>query len=271
MANRKERLLRNLGGTFAETPSSKVDPFFDGPQQAEQRTSVVLTERIIRAVLLSEVDRLKDSENIAELRRFFSHFFDPTITVEERESFVANFQREPPVVVLGYPRNLAELPIFSIVLSSDEEAEPHLLAKYVGATLDNEKPPNREDAEYEGAYFNQMNSVYIYAQHPDVCLYMYHFAKLALFGARSALECSGLIDPHYSGGELAPEEMPYLPDNVFVRVLNIRYLTMMTVPRLYAYRDGRRITMTGIFREDVVIDGQRGGVKTFAATEEEDG
>lgn len=269
MANRKQRLLRNLGGTFAETPSPKVDPFFDGPPQAEQRTSVVLAEHIIRAVLLSEVERLAGDED--ELRRFFSHFFDPTVGPDERETYVQNFLREPPRVVMGYPRSLAELPIFSIVLASDEEAEPHLLAKYVGSTLDDEKPPGGEDAEYEGAYFNQMNSVYIYAQHPDICLYMYHFAKLALFGARSALEGSGLIDPSYSGGELAPEEMPYLPDNVFVRVLNIRYLTLMTVPKLYAYRDGRRITMTGIFGSDVVVDGQRGGVKTYAATEEEDG
>lgn len=266
MANRKQRLLRNLGGTFQET-EDRAKPFFDGPIQAETRTSVVLTERIIRAVLLGEVDRLR--ADTTELRRFFSHFFDPTITTAEREAYVNSFKKEPPRVVIGYPRSLAELPLFSIVLASDEEAEPELLGKYVGSTLDDENPPGGEDAEYEGAYWQQMNSIYVYAQHPDVCLYMYQFAKMTLFGARQALEAAGLIDPSYSGGELAPEEMPYLPDNVFARVLNIRYLTMMTVPRLYSYRDGRRVRITGIFREDVVLDGQRGGVKTYA--EEEDG
>lgn len=266
MPNRKQRLRRNLGGTFT-AEDDRVQPFFDGPDQAEIRTSIVLPERIIRAVLLSEVERLSEDES--ELRRFFSHFFDPTVGEEERATYVQNFQAAPPRVVLGYPRGLADLPVFSIILSSDEETEPMALSKYVGTTLDGETPPNREDAEYEGGYFAQMNSIYIYAQHPDVCLYLYQFAKLTLFGARSALEKAGLIDPEYSGADLSPEEMPYLPDNVFVRVLNIRYLTMMTVPKLFPYRDGRRIRITGIFREDVVVDGKRGGVCTYVPEDDD--
>ncbi len=267
VANRKARKLRNLGGTFEET----VEPFFDGPPLAETRTSIVLVERFLLAVLRSEIDRLKPKANQSELERFFSHIFDPTMGKEERAAFVTNFQTTPPNVVLGYPRTTAELPIFAVVLTSDEEAEPSALGKYVGETLEGEDAPGREDAEYEGAFFEQKYSIYIYAQHPDVLNYLYHFGKLILFGAREAMEAAGIIDPKYSGGELSPDEV-HLPDNVYARVLNVTAKSLMTIPRLFPmHKDGRRLRVTGIFREDIVVDGVRGGVKTFVPGEENDG
>ena len=262
--NRKQRLLKNLGAGF-EAADPKAEPYFDGPGKIEVRTSVVMVERILRAVLTSEIDRLSDRANTDELRRYFAHFYDPTVGEEERERFVTNFQRTPPRAIIGYPRTGADLPIFSIVLMSDEEMDGQpagFLGKYAGETQPDETPPGGDDAEYEGAYFAQAFAVFVYGQNPDQVAYLYQFAKLTLFGARQALEASGLIDPRYSGGELSPEEM-YLPDNVFARVLNVRLTSMMTVPRLFSHRDGRRLRITGIFRDDVVVDGVRGGVKTY--------
>jgi hypothetical protein len=266
-ANRKKRLLRNLGGTFEQT-DDRAKPFFDGPQAAEMRTSIVMVERIILAVLRSEVERLSadTDEARAELNRIFSHIFDPTVGVAERAEFAADFQRRPPVTVLGYPRTTTEMPCFAVILESDEEGEAGVLGKYAGQTLEDEDPPGGEDAEYEGAFFDQSYGIYIYAEHPDVCAYLYQFCKLLLFGARQALEAAGIIDPTYSGGELTPEEM-YLPENMFARVLRIRAKSMMTVPRLFLHRDGRRLRVTGIFMEDVVVDGRRGGVMPYVATE----
>ena len=265
--NRKDRLLRNLGEGFKDT-SELAQPYFDGPNKVEVRTSVVMVERILKSILLDEVDRL--AGNIDECRRFFQHFFDPTAGAEERERFVANFVRTPPRVVIGYPRTGAELPLFSIILSSDEEtdAPSGFLGKFAGETIEGENPIGGEDAEYEGGYFTQVYSIFIYAQNPDQTAYLYQTAKSILYGAGDALKAAGVIDPRYSGGELNPEEM-YLPDNVFARVLTVRLISMMTVPKLFAHRDGRRLRITGIFMEDAVVEGVRGGVKVYA--EESDG
>jgi len=263
MTNRKERLLRNLGGTFEQT-DERATQFFSGPMQTEMRTSVVMAERLLLAVLRSEVDRLAadTDEARAELNRIFGHIFDPTIGANERASFATDFQRRPPTTVLGYPRTTTEMPCFALTLESDEEGESPILGKYVGQTLDGEDPPGGEDAEYEGAFFDQVYGIYVYAQHPDVCAYLYQFCKLLLFGARQALEAAGLIDLTYSGGELTPEEM-YLPEDLYARVLRVRAKTMMTIPRLLLHRDGSRLRVTGIFMKDVVVDGVRGGVTPY--------
>ncbi len=265
--NRKQRLLRNLGGTTQRDDPRFNEPHFNGPAQAEMRTAIVQPERLFRAVLFAEVERLRQDER--ELTRFFSHFFDPTTSADERATYVRDFQQNPPRVILGYPRATGSWPCFSIVLTSDEEAEPELLAKYVGQTLPDEIAPEG-DQEYEGAFFEQVITTYVLAQSPDQCIYLYKLAKLVLFGARTALEAAGIIDPHYSGGELNPEEM-YLPDNAFARALTIRFKAIETVPKLMSYRDGRRLRITGIFGSDVVVDGIAGGVNTYVLGEDDDG
>lgn len=267
--SRKDRLKRNLGESTAADDPRFAEPYFDGPIQAGNRTSIVLPERLIRQVLVDEVDRLANDQ--AELERFFGHFFDPTSSVKERDSYVSNFMKNPPKTVIGYPRSLGDWPVFAITLTSDDEDEGDaLIGNYVGETLPDEKAPGGEDQYYEGGFFDQVNSILVMAPHPDQTLYLYHFAKMALFGAREALHNAGLISPHYGGGELNPQEI-YIPDNVFARVITVSFKTMVTVPKLFAHRDGRRLQLTGIFRSDVVVDGIRGGVKTYTIGEDEDG
>lgn len=258
------RKRRNLGGGVSQDDERFSEPFFDGPPQTEMRTSIVLPERLIRAVLEAEVERLAADED--ELRRFFSHFFDPTSSATERDTYVSNFIAAPPNVTLGYPRHTADLPIMAITLTSDEEEEgDQVLGNYMGTTLPEERPPGGVDQEYEGIISTQMNSITVFAQHPDVTLYLYHFARLVLVGAREALHQAGMISPTFSGAELSPQDV-YLPDNVFARVLNVHYKTTMTVPKLFSYRDGRRLRVTGIFGKDIVVDGRRGGVVTYQET-----
>lgn len=269
MTARRKRLRRNFGGTVAADDARFGEPFFDGPTQAEMRTAIVLPERLIRAVLASEIERLAQDE--AELRRFFSHFFDPTASEAERDSYVANFLAAPPRVSLGYPRSTADLPIFTITLTSDEEEESNqVLANYMGTTMPGERPPGGEDQEYEGIISTQTNAITVFAQHPDQCLYLYHFAKLVLIGAREALHGAGMISPTFSGAELSPQET-YLPDNVFARVLNVHYLSSSTVPKLFNFRDGRLLRVTGIVGKDIVVGGQRGGVVPYEETFGDDG
>ncbi len=242
---------RNLGGTL----EASIEPFFDGPALAQARTSISLLERVIMNLLRVEIARLKSDKG--ELDRFFGHFFDPTAGAVERERFVDNFIREPPVVVLGYPRTSGEFPCFAIILESEEETDPESMGDYVGQTLDGE---GGEAAEYVGSFFNHSYGIYIYAQHPDVVIYLYQFAKMVIFGAKDALLCSGFTDLRISGGELNPEEM-YLPDNMFARVLRISAVAPITVPKLIT--DPAKVRLLGLYMDDIVVDGIRGGVTPY--------
>jgi hypothetical protein len=260
LGNRKDRLRRNLGQEAVATDPRFTTPAFDGPALAELRAATVLPERMIKAVLLSEVERFSKPENEGDLRELYAHLFDPTVGSEERETYIARFRSDPPEVFLGYPRLTGRWPCYSILLADEEEADPSILDKYVGATLDGETPPGDGDREYHGAFWDQRFALWVMAQHPDEAVYLYHFAKLVLFAAKDALEQVGIIDPTYSGGELTPEEAQFLPEEVFSRVLTIKCSTIQTVPKVLQYRDGRRLRVTGIFGSDVVVDGQRGGV-----------
>lgn len=254
-ASRKEK--RNLGGEVAAT----VTPFFKGPALAESRTNVVMIERVLLAVLRSEVDRLAKDE--AEATRFFSHFFDPLAGVKERKAFVENFRKQPPTVVLGYPRVTAEFPVFAVILESEQETD-ETVGDYLGQTLPDEIVS--EPAEYEGAVWEHTYGIYIYAENPDVCVYLYQFAKMVLFGAKLALTQSGLIDPSFSGGELSPEEM-YVPEHMYSRVLRVTAKAVMSVPALLSV-DPARVRLGGLFLDDVVVGGVRGGVHPIPRREE---
>ena len=242
------KLRRNLGGEESED----ITKHFVGPDLTEARTNIVMIERLLLAIIRSEVDRLRQDK--AELTRFFSHFFDPLAGETEREKFVNNFIKQPPVTVLGYPRSTAEFPCFSVILESEEESQD-ALAEYIGETLEGEDAD--EPAEFLGAIFDHTYGIYVYAQHPDVTAYLYQFLKMLLFGAKPTLLQAGLIDIHFSGGELSPEEM-YLPDNMFARVLRITAQAVMSVPVLVGI-DPRALRVS-LFMDDIVVGGIRGGV-----------
>jgi len=247
IGSRKDK--RNLGGT----DTADIESFFGEPTITEARVNVVLVERIILLILRTEIDRLVADRS--ELERFFSHFYDPTAGPAERARFVTDFLASPPVVVLGFPRHTGTFPCFAVVLETEEEAQ-NVLGDYMGETVEGEDAA--EAAEYSGAIFSQSYGIFIYAEHPDKVAYLYQFAKLVLFGAKDFLIRAGLIEPRFSGGELSPEEM-YLPENMFARVLRITATATVTVPRLID-PDPLRVKLAGLFMDDIVVKGIRGGV-----------
>lgn len=258
MSRKDKTELRNLGGTASRSFDSQI---FDGPQLSEARTNVVMIERVILAILRSEIDRLRADTD--ELTRFFSRFFDPIAGPEERATFAQNFARQPPVVVLGYPRTTAEFPCISVILEGEEMTD-EVLGGFLGETVDGEKG---ESAEYIGAGFDQTFAIYVFSEHPDVCVYLYHFVKMVMIGARDAFIQAGCIDPHYSGGEITPDEQ-WLPENLFSRVVRVKLKSILSVPNLL-FPDPGRVSITGIFMNDIVVEGVRGGVVPFAATEDD--
>lgn len=251
---------RNPGAEYGAT----VEDFFDGPDLAEARTSAVMVERILYAVLKSEMERLSNVANVDETTRLFRHIFDPLAGDAERAEYVTNFQRRPPTVTLGYPRITLEPPIISIVLGEESEDDPSYLGDFVGETLPGEKG---EYAEYVGAHFQQTYNIFCYAEHPVVCAYLYHFVKLILISSKLYMHKAGIVDPRLSGGELQPDE-GYVPENMFVRVVRLSCKSLSSMPILKL--DPSRFRLTGVFMEDVVVDGIRGGVSPYAQTESEE-
>jgi len=259
---RKEVLeARNPGADFGAT----VESFFDGPDLAQARTSVIMVERILFSVLRIELEKLSNPANVAETTRLFRHFFDPLTGEAERAEFVTNLQRRPPTVTLGYPRTTIDPPIVSVVLGEESENDSGYLADYVGETLPDESGPY---SEYVGAHFQQTYNIFCYAEHPVVCSYLYHFIKLILIAAKPFMLKAGIVDPHVSGGELQPDE-GYIPENMFVRVVRLSCQSLSSVPLLRLDSSGYRIT--GVFMNDVVVDGVRGGVTPTEGEEGEEG
>jgi hypothetical protein len=257
ISRRRDR--RSVGGTIG------IDR--DVPELSAARAAVVNIERLLKALLESEIARFK--ENPEDLRLFFKHYFDALVGEDEREEFVTNFIAQSPTVALGYQRASAEFPVIAIILESENEADS-VLGDYAGETDEDDDDESRgEWMEYEGGFWESTFGLYVYAQHPDVCLYLYNFVKMILISGRSLLLSQGVMDVSLTGGELNPDEAK-LPENMFIRFVRVSAKSAQTVPR-FARVDPRRLRVYGLFMEDVIVDGVRGGVMPRSDLDEEEG
>jgi hypothetical protein len=255
---RKKRDAKNLGGTIG------INRELPSPSAA--RTNVVNIERLLVALLKAEVERFSAEPEL--LRMFFAHMFDPLVGETEREEFVTNFTRLPPEVVLGYPRTSTQFPCFAIILQEDSE-DQNFIGDFAGETEDDEEGLGVDEyKEYAGVLCNSSFGIYIYAQHPDVCLYLYYFAKMIVFGAKPLFLSNGMTEVNISGGEVAPDEQ-YLPDNMFMRTLTVSGQSMFTVPQ-FALVNRRRLRLLGLYRDDVVVDGVQGGITPTRSDDDDD-
>lgn len=255
MASRKEkaRLSRNIGGFVAQEAPDR-DRIFD---------SVAMPERLLLRLIQDTVDYLKNDRS--EVERFFSHFFDASVSSDELASFVTRFLARPPRTVLGYARTTASFPCFAIALEGESETET-FVADFIGQHDDESE--EREPAEFTGAMWEATYGIFVYAQHPDEVIYLYHFVKAVVYGGKQRLMSLGVSEIGLSGADMMPDEA-YMPSDMFVRVLRVTMKVQTSQPQLLAARPGR-VRVSGVFGSDVVVDGLRGGVKTYAAEESDE-
>lgn len=243
---REVRENRNIGPVIYE-------------QEVGAQDAILLVERLLKNLLQTTTNWLKDDEDAC--RRFFSHFFDSTVTEEEREEFVTNFTTKPPKTILGYARSAAQYPCFSIVTESEEESE-NVLGDYLG--LD----PDDAPVEYTGSIDDATYAIYVYSGHPEVTLYLYQYGKAVAHAGKKLLLSQGVLEARISGGELGPEEV-YLPDNTFVRVIRVHTKQTFSVPRILL-TDPILQRITGLYVNDINVDGIQGGVVPVTITLDED-
>lgn len=249
---------RNPGTQYEET----IEQYpARAPLQAAQRTSITIPERIYWAILSTEVERLSKDE--AEAHRLFGHMLDPLIGATERKEFVAAFIATPPSVVMGYPRSSTEFPCLAIVSESENE-DTSALAGQLGTSLEGERG---EAIDAKGSIWECVHGIYVYAEHPVLCLYLYNFVKLIMTAADEVLANAGMIDPHFSGGELSPNEA-YLPENMFLRVFRVSAKAVFSAPILIT--DPASIRLGGLFRTDVNVEGIQGAVGTYEGDDGDD-
>lgn len=225
--------------------AKNLAPFPKGVPQTAKNAAVLMVERILKRLLEAAIKTLKD--NPKEANRFFGHFFDISVGSAERDQFVQAFLREPPRVVLGYARSGAELPCYSIVMTSEEEAES-FLGDYVG-----------EDDEYEylGADFDATYAIYTYASHPDMAQVLYQLSKAIVHAGKGLLFSEGALSVAISGGELAPDEN-YMPENMYVRILRVVVKHPYSAPQLLP-ADPKKLRVL-VYACDVNVDGIQGTV-----------
>jgi len=245
---KRARTRRQIGGALG------IDR--EAGDLSSARKSIVNVERFLLRLLRSEVDRLAKDE--ALLRYYFDSVFDETIPQEEVDEYVANFIRQQPAITLGYPRTSVTFPVIAIILAEESESQ-NTVGDFLGETLGDDTGSDYSD--YVGAIMDAQHSVMVYAEHPDVCLYLYHFVKMIMFAGKEWLLSQGVVEVSLSGSELAPNEQ-YLPANIFVRTLNVRTVAPFVAP-VPALTDVRKAKVVGIYMDDVVVDGVRGGVHPY--------
>lgn len=191
--------------------------------------SAVMLERAIQHGLQRGIDYLK--ANPALLERIFAN-----LEVAEVAKIKAYFADKPPVVMQGYARAGAKLPLISVVLGTENTAQQY---------LDDYLEVDDESVEHLGALWQMRFDVLVYTEHPDVTLWYYTIAKYVCMAALRFFQLSGMQTPVFSGSDMEPQP-DYLPDVVFVRTLSITCQGLF--PYVEATGLGRYIT--GIYRDD---------------------
>lgn len=181
-----------------------------------------------------------------------------SLSTTEVDGIKKFFREKPPGVVHSYARVDTPIPVYSIVLADEQEAET-VLGDDAGMITDPDDPDFGAD-EYSSIWSHKY-LVLCYSEHPDVTQYMYEVAKSIFIAALGPLSAEGLFETHLSGGDLAPDPR-YIPEHLFVRQL------VFSCQREFQRTDhqskfGKAFKVAGIHVDKNGSPSDVGGVKTL--------
>jgi len=133
----------------------------------------------------------------------------------EVEAIHTFFRQKTPGIVHNYARSDTPIPVYSIVLADEREAE-NFIGDVAGQITDEDDPDF--GADELSSVWQHTYHVLCYSEHPDVTQYMYEAAKSIYIAAFKMLSDEGLFEMHLMGGDLAPDPR-YIPEHLFVRQL----------------------------------------------------
>jgi hypothetical protein len=167
----------------------------------------MILERLLFDVLTAGVASMVKDDSALE------SFFLDEVGLEEEESdkAAALFRKEPPDVGHGYLRRDTSLPAIRIILTGETTS-----TQFIGGYGFLGEDRRQTFAMMDGT----QATVVIYAQNPDVTLYLYHMVKFFLVGNLPVFQRGDWSGLSFSGSDLAPD--PSLaPAGVFARRLTI--------------------------------------------------
>lgn len=186
------------------------------------------------------------------------------LQLTEAEAIRDLWKEKPPELHHGYARANSDFPAFHLVLTGENE-DTHFLGEEPMQFLDE----GHEDhgAFVHGSIWKHTYNVLVYAQHPDVCLYMYQLLK-AIFAAQDTyLKNCGVLRAHYSGSDMAPDQN-WMPAGLFLRRFTIEALTEYN--QVTPDAEGRAWKVAGIHVDSSGAPGEFVGTKTLVTVSEEE-
>ena len=171
------------------------------------------------------------------------------------------FKAKPPSVAQGYSRTNHTMPLVTIILGDESEAE-HVIGDDAGMIDDPEDPDFGADCVT--AIWQHKYPLLVYSEHPDVTTYVYEVVKSIMLTSESIFADAGIFFTDLSGMDLMPDSK-YIPDDLFVRQLTLsckrEFLRVIRDSKL-----GKAFKVGGIFVDKSGSSGDVGGVKTLLTT-----
>lgn len=172
-----------------------------------------MIERVLFQIISDGIAVLKDTPGL--VTEVFTR--DGLVELEEAQKIEALFQTETPVVVHGYARSDNKFPLYAITLGGDQQTQSFIGDE--GGFVDDEEDPDHGADEYAAIYSMTYNLM-VYAQNPDVVLYLYVLLKQVVIAGIDVLKSYGLFDIKFSGADMAPDPA-WVPAGLFVRRVTI--------------------------------------------------
>lgn len=124
------------------------------------------------------------------------------------------FATRAPVIRAGFARADADFPQIVVNVAAERPTD-----QFIGEVLDTGVAFEELAAtgELHGELQEQTLHIQIWADHPDVALYLYEWAKYTLRAHHDWFGRQGLIDPDFRGGAEIQPDPRYFPETLYLR------------------------------------------------------
>ena len=175
----------------------------------------MMVERLVFDVIRQGIEFCKATPG------WITTFFVEQAGLETTEAaeIEAIFQKRPPDLIHGYARRDADFPLYAVTLGSEQESEVFIGDE--GGYLGDAEDPDRGTDLY-GAIFAYNINVLVYANHPDLCLYLYQLLRAMLINGLPELKAGDLHNIRFSGGDMAPDPA-WVPAGLFLRRFTVSF------------------------------------------------